>query len=515
MTKMSFQTQANRCLLHYERVTAGFLYKNRTKTREPSGNLLILKESKFSFSKIQLPKGRNAYIYTDRSFSMIRICRLVLFVAFTFLFVQGFAQETRVYSFNLNEEIGPSAWRTTRKALENARLEKSGLILVHMNTYGGMVDYADSIRTALLRSKIKTVVFIDHNAASAGALIALACDRIYMRPGGSIGAASVVNPQGQIMPEKYQSYMRGLMRTTAEAKNRDPRIAEAFVDPDIAIEGLNEKGKVLTLTTSEALRVGFCDGTAESVADVLKGEGLTRYTLTEQQLTVTDRIINFLISPAVSGLLILLIIGGIYFEMQSPGIGFALLVSVVAGLLFFAPLYLEGLAANWEIGIFILGVLLLALEIFVIPGFGVAGILGIILMIGALTLSLVMNDIFDFTVTGSERLTASFLLVIGSMVAAIIVSVIFGRAVLKTTLFQRLVLQDEQRSQLGYSVSQPHADLQARQGTAKTDLRPSGKIEVDGKWYDAVSLDGYIEKGTEVYIEKQENYNLFVRRVAS
>jgi membrane-bound serine protease (ClpP class) len=387
------------------------------------------------------------------------------------------------------------------------------MILVRMNTYGGMVDYADSIRTALLRSKIRTVVFIDNNAASAGALIALACDRIYMRPGGSIGAASVVNPQGEIMPEKYQSYMRGLMRTTAESKKRDPRIAEAFVDPDVAIKGLTEKGKVLTLTTSEAVKVGYCDGTAESVADVLKAEGLKTYQLTEQKLTWTDRIINFLISPAVSGFLILLIIGGIYFEMQSPGIGFALLVSIVAALLFFAPLYLEGLAANWEIGLFILGVLLLALEIFVIPGFGVAGILGIVMIIGALTLSLVMNDIFDFTITGSEQLTTSFLLVIVSMVAAILVSVIFGRAILKTSLFQRLVLQDEQRSQLGYSISQPHAALQARQGIAKTDLRPSGKIEVEGKWYDAVALDGYIEKGSEIYIEKQENYNLFVRRV--
>lgn len=438
---------------------------------------------------------------------------LILFSAFMILFRPANCQESRVYSFNLNEEIGPSAWRTARKALEHAKLENSDLILVHMNTYGGMVDYADSIRTALLRSRIRTVVFIDNNAASAGALIALACDRIYMRPGGSIGAASVVNPRGEIMPEKYQSYMRGLMRTTAEAKKRDPRIAEAFVDPDIAIEGLNEKGKVLTLTTSEAIRVGFCDGAAESVAEVLKAEGLDGFRMTEHQLTVTDRIINFLISPAVSGLLILLIIGGIYFEMQSPGIGFALLVSVVAALLFFAPLYLEGLAANWEIGLFILGVLLLALEIFVIPGFGVAGILGIILMVGALTLSLVMNDIFDFTVSGSERLTGSFLLVVVSMVAAIIVSVIFGRAVLKTSLFQRLVLQDEQRSQLGYSVSQPHADLQARTAVARTDLRPSGKIELEGKWYDAVALDGYIEKGSEVYIEKQENYNLFVRRV--
>ncbi|HEY0899049.1 MAG TPA: NfeD family protein [Sphingobacteriaceae bacterium] len=443
------------------------------------------------------------------------LLKLFLACSFIILFSPARAQEKKVYTFNLNEEIGPSAWRTTRKALDNATAQKADYILVRMNTYGGMVDYADSIRTALLESKIKTLVFIDNNAASAGALIAIACDRIYMRPGGSIGAASVVNPQGEIMPEKYQSYMRGLMRATAEAKKRDPRIAEAFVDPDIVIKGLVEKGKVLTLTTDEAIKVGFCNGRANSIADVLKAEKIGEYQIIEHKLTAVDRIINFLISPAISGILILLIIGGIYFEMQTPGIGFALLVSVAAALLFFAPLYLEGLAANWEIGLFILGVLLLALEIFVIPGFGVAGILGIIFIVAALTLSLVMNDIFDFTVTGSERLTGSFLLVVGSMVLAIIVSVIFGKAILKTSLFQRLVLQDEQRSQMGYSISQPHAELQSRHGIAKTDLRPSGKIEIDGKWYDAVALDGYIEKGSEIYIEKQENYNLFVRRASS
>lgn len=455
------------------------------------------------------------YLYTDMPVLMKVLSRLLLTLALFAQFFPTHAQEKKVYTFNLNEEIGPAAWRTTRKALDNARAEKAGLILIRMNTYGGMVDYADSIRTALVESPIRTVVFIDNNAASAGALIAIACDRIYMRPGGSIGAASVVNPQGQIMPEKYQSYMRGLMRATAEAKKRDPRIAEAFVDPDIAIPGIVEKGKVLTLTTDEAIKHGYSNGRAESVAEVLKLEGIADYQLTEHKLTWIDRAINFLISPAISGVLILLIIGGIYFEMQSPGIGFALLVSVVAALLFFAPLYLEGLAANWEIGLFILGVILLALEIFVIPGFGVAGIMGIICILAALTLSLVMNDFFDFTISGSERLTGSFLLVLTSMVAAIVVSVVFGKAVLKTSLFQRLVLQDEQRSQMGYSIAQPHAELQSKEGIAKTDLRPSGKIEIEGKWYDAVALDGFIEKGSSIYIEKQENYNLFVRRVIS
>src|SRR6476661_10034952 len=141
--------------------------------------------------------------------------QLSTFLLLILLSTAAFAQN-KAYLFRIDREIGPQAWRSTKKALVAAKEQQSNVILIHMNTFGGMVDYADSIRTALLQSPIKTIVFIDYNAASAGALIALAADKIYMVKGGSIGAASVVNQQGEIMPEKYQSYMRGLMRATAE-----------------------------------------------------------------------------------------------------------------------------------------------------------------------------------------------------------------------------------------------------------------------------------------------------------
>ncbi len=418
----------------------------------------------------------------------------------------------KVYVFDMKEEIGPSAWRLTKKAFENAKENQAGTVLIRMNTFGGMIDFADSIRTAILNAPFKTIVFIDNNAASAGALIAMACDQIYMKKGAGIGAASVVNPQGEIMPEKYQSYMRGLMRATAEAKGRNPNIAEAFVDPDIEIPGIVAKGKVLTLTSSEAVKAGISKAEAVNTEDVLRSEGLENAEVINHHVSLTDKLIAFLITPAVSGILILLIIGGIYFEMQSPGIGFALLVSVVAALLFFAPLYLEGLAAHWEIGMFIVGIILLLLEIFVIPGFGIAGILGIVCVIGGLVLSLVLNDFFDFTVTGSEQLSSAVMLVMGSMLLSVILSVILGKSLMKSPVFQRLVLQDEQRSQNGYVAGRQKEDVLNKRGVAKTDMRPSGKIEIDGKWYDAIALDGYIEKGSEVDVEKQENYNVFVRK---
>jgi len=439
--------------------------------------------------------------------SLLRLALIMSWILSAFL-----AQAQHVYQFDLEGDIGPNAWRTVKNAYSNAEGSRVDLVLIKMNTFGGMVNFADSIRSRILDSPVETVVFINHNAASAGALIALACDRIYMSKGSSIGAASVVDQSGQVLPEKHQSYMRGLMRATAEAKGRDPKVAEAFVDADIDLPTIKPTGKILTLTSSEAVKIELAEAEVASTADLLVAEGISNPQITVHQITVIDRIISFLINPAVSGVLILLIIGGIYFEMQTPGIGFALVVAIIAATLFFAPLYIQGLADNWEIALFIAGVVLILLELFVIPGFGVAGILGIICLVCGLAFSMVANDYFNFSISEPGMLFNSFLLVIASMVTATILMVIFGKSILKSKAFKRLVLQDEQRSDEGYTSSRRNTELVSREGVAKTVLRPSGKVEIDGKWYDAVALDGFIDIGEDIYVEKHENYNLFVRK---
>lgn len=419
----------------------------------------------------------------------------------------------KVYRFDIKEDIGPNSWRTVNNAFAEAERQEADVVIIELNTFGGMVNFADSIRSRILDADMQTIVFINHNAASAGALISLAADKIYMSRGSSIGAASVVDQSGEILPEKYQSYMRGLMRATAEAKGRDPRIAEAFVDPEVDLPALKPTGKILTLTSAEAVRIGLADGEQQSVQHVLEAAGYTAPEIVRHQVTWVDQAIAFLINPAVSGILILLIIGGIYFELQTPGVGFPLIVSILAGVLFFAPLYIQGLADNWEIALFILGVVLIALEIFVIPGFGVPGILGILFLVCGLAFSMVANDWLDFRVGAPGLLLQSFLLVVASMGAAIILMVIFGKSMLQSRAFKRLVLQDEQRSVEGYTSSRLNIELVGKEGVSKTVLRPSGKIEIDGKWYDAVALDGYIDVGEAIYVEKHENYNLFVRKV--
>ncbi|MBI9034421.1 MAG: nodulation protein NfeD [Bacteroidales bacterium] len=423
--------------------------------------------------------------------------------------------KSRIYKFDIKEQIAPPVWRKTKMALQQAADTNANIIIIHMNTYGGMLESADSIRTAILNSKIPIYVFIDNNAASAGALISIACDSIYMRSGGNIGAATVVNQSGEQMPDKYQSYMRAMMRSTAEAKGRDPKIAEAMVDARIHVENVSDSGKVLTFTTREAILHNFCEGEAESIIEVIDKLGIKEYEIIRQELNATDKIISLLINPFVSGILIMLIIGGIYFELQSPGIGFPIVASVVAALLYFAPLYLEGLAENWEILVFIAGVLLMIIEIFVIPGFGVAGFAGIILIVTGLTLSMVDNLGFNFDAQTIQAIGQAFFIVVTAIFIALITSFYLSQKMLTShTFLGGMALATSQEKSEGFtSEDRTYSSRIGQEGIAHTDLRPAGKVMIDDQIFDAASEAGFISKGERVSVRDYSTSQLFVIKI--
>ena len=421
----------------------------------------------------------------------------------------------KIYVFDIKEMIAPPVWRTTKLAIERAEEQNSDLIVIHMNTYGGMLDAADSIRTKILDTDIPIYVYIDKNAASAGALISIACDSIYMASGASIGAATVVNQSGEQMPDKYQSYMRSMMRATAEAKGRDPEIAQAMVDPRVYVPGVSDSSEVLTFTSSEAIEHGFCEGQFEEMEAIFEAQGITDYDIIKHEITATDKIIGWLIHPVVSGILIMVIIGGIYFELQTPGVGFPIAAAVLAALLYFAPLYLEGLASNWEILIFLAGLILIAVEIFAIPGFGVAGIAGITLMLAGLTLSMVENvEPGTFNYDFSKVIRAFFIVVI-SFTVSIILSIVLTKQLFNTnfSIGSKLALAKTQDSSEGYSsASESYKSMLNKTGKAMTILRPSGKVEIDGDMYDATALTGFIENGEEIEVVNYQTGQLFVKK---
>ena len=434
--------------------------------------------------------------------------------------------KVKIFKFEIRQEIGPEICLQTKKAFDEASRSKSDLILIHMNTYGGTLDDADSIRTRVLNSKIPVYVFIDNNAASAGALISIACDRIYMRKGASIGAATVVTQTGQAAPDKYQAYMRSMMRACAESHGktqsvegndtvskwiRDPHIAEAMVDQRIYIKGINDSGKVITFTTLEAIKFGFCEGEAETINEVIGKCKIDNYEIVSYEPTFIDKFIGFLINPIVHGILIMLIVGGIYYEFQTPGAVFPISTAILGAIMFFAPLYLEGLAANWEIALFIFGVILIGLEIFVIPGFGFTGILGILLVITGLTLSMIKNNIFDFGVDGFSVVFKSLFIVTFSIFVALALSIYFSKKLFDTSTFSKLALNTVQEKRLGYVSSDiKQNELLGQSGTANTILRPAGKVEVNGTVYDAMAMNGYIEKGRKVKVVRFETGQLYV-----
>jgi len=460
---------------------------------------------------------------------------LLLFIALELICSTGWAQNkdtTVILTFDMMEEVAPSLWRKTQKAFDMAHEVNADLIIIHMNTYGGLVVSADSIRTKILNSNIPVYVFIDNNAASAGALISIACDKIYMRPGANIGAATVVNQTGAQMPDKYQSYMRSTMRATAEAHGqdtiitgkdttykwkRDPAIAEGMVDADLYIAGIKDTGKVVTFTANEAMKYGYCDGIVDNVNELIEKEALNPTVIKEYKPTGLDKLIGMLMNPIFQSILIMAIFGGIYFELQSPGIGFPLALAVLAAILYFAPLYLEGIAENWEIVIFIVGVILIGIEIFAIPGFGVTGISGITLAV--IGLSLAMVDSFDFKVDDlsvfANLMFHAMLLVLGSIFLSMVGSLLLSQRMFATNFFGgKLTLNATQTTTEGYSSADLNLKLLVgKEGVAETVLRPSGTVLVDGVLYDAKAQYGLIEKGEKVKVIKYETTQLYVVKV--
>jgi membrane-bound serine protease (ClpP class) len=427
----------------------------------------------------------------------------------------GLSQDSTsvVVHLKVLDNIDPRTNRYTELGIEYAKEVNAELIILEMDTYGGALNDADEIRTRILNLEIPIYSFINKDAASAGALISIACDSIYMAKGSSIGAATVVTGDGTQAPDKYQSYMRSIMRSTAEATGRNPQIAEAMVDEDIDLDSIATQGKVLTFSVSEAILHGFCEAQVDNIDQIIERAGITEYEIYPYELDNTEKVISLFLNPFVSGILILVIIGGIYFELQTPGIGFPIMASIIAAVLYFTPYYLNGLAENWEIIMFFVGVVLIALEIFVIPGFGIAGVLGVSFTLAALTLVMVNNDGFDFQFIKPDRLFQAIATTLAALMGSIIVMFYGGMRLANSRVIRRIALVDTQDTQTGYTSTVYEKSLIGRQGKAYTILRPSGKIELDGDIYDAYTRGEFIQKDDKVEVISNEGTSLKVKKI--
>ena len=439
--------------------------------------------------------------------------RLLLISAIILAHFSAFASDSLsvVYRIRLDSDIDKSAQRLVTLGLEKAEKADADFVLIDIDTYGGAVDAADSIRSAILRYDIPVAAYVNMQAASAGALISIACDSIYMKTGSSIGAATVVDQSGNVMPDKYQSFMRGMMRSTAQATGRDPKIAESMTDT----------ANVLTMTPTEAMEVGYCEGIYESVYEVahaMVGDNDFVIKSMEDDMTFLDKLIQFLLNPLLQSIFMMMIIGGIFIEIRTPGIGLPLITAIVGALLYFAPGYLGHLVSYWEILLFIAGLVLIGIEIFVIPGFGVAGITGILAVIVSLAFAMVDNiELFHWD--GSLNLQPIIQplgIVIISASAAVFGSVWLVKKLYSTRSFDHIALRQEMKSEEGFTgVVTGLESLVGETVTVFTDMRPGGKVKTeDGHIIEAtLKFGGYASKGEKIRVLSAEQGRLYCEKL--
>lgn len=398
------------------------------------------------------------------------------------------------------------------RVLEEVAGAGAAAVILEVNTFGGRVDAAVLIRDALLRARVRTVAFVNKRAISAGALITLAAETIAMADGGTIGAATPVEmglpgAPAQPVAEKTVSYMRKEFRATAESRKRPPLLAEAMVDADVEIPGVIEKGKLLTLTTEEALQYKLADFRADSLEAVLQFLDLGGAEVRRAAPTWAETLVRFLTHPVVSSLLMTVGMLGIIVELRTPGLGVPGALGVASLALFFWGHWLVQLAGWEELLLVGIGFMLLAVEVFVIPGFGLAGILGLATLLGGLSLSVVgTGATWAMILTAAGRVALSLLLAIAASLALL-------RVLPRLPFGRRLILETELPAGVE-GASAPESDRRwlGKRGTAVSPLRPAGIAHFDGERVDVVSDGELIEAGEPITVIRVDGNRIVVRR---
>ena len=469
-----------------------------------------------------------------------------------------------VYVIDIRNEIGSGLGTYISDGIKVAEDAGADAIVFDVDTPGGRVDSAVNIIRSIQDTQIPTIAFVNRQAISAGAMISIACNQIVMTSGGTIGDSAPVDIQGQEVGEKAISYIQGTIRATAERENRNPDIAEAMVDKELVLVKLSDgqivkllpeeyitreedgeemeilcaQGKLLTLSTKQALEYDFADAQAETLTELLgqyqvvdvagtklpltedgiarrqREYGFTEVTplktlsgarVVEVEATLADRIVFFLTNPVISSLLLSLGILGIFIEIRTPGFGVPGFIGLLCVGLFFGGHMLTKIGAEWAFLLFLIGVGLIALEIFVIPGFGIAGVLGITLMLGSVFF--VFDKAYDFR-TAVLWLSVSVILSAGMIILAVVY-------LPETQLFRRFALSTVMDTEMGYHSSSPEnfQGYLGKSGTALTPLRPAGTARIADRRVDVVTTGDFIPQNSDIKVIEVEGSKVFVEAI--
>ena len=449
--------------------------------------------------------------------TMNRTAKLALVaLAFLALLAPAFGQDKRpvVYVAPIEGVIDLGLAPFVQRVLDEAEAAGAAAVVLEINTFGGRVDAAVQIRDALLNARVRTIAYVNKRAISAGALIALAAQSLVMADGGTIGAATPVQmgqpgAPAEAVGEKTVSYVRKEFRATAESRKRPPLLAEAMVDADVEIRGVTEKGKLLTLTTDEALKHKLIDLRADTLAVALEKLGIDAPELRKVAPNWAEGVVRFLTHPVVSSMLITIALVGIVVELRTPGFGLPGALGITSLALFFWGHWLVQLAGWEELLLGIGGLILLALEVLVIPGFGIAGLLGICAVVASLVLSLVgAGDTLPVILGAAAR-------VVFALFFAVVVSLVLLRFLPRLPFGRQLVLSRGLAADEGYA-SAPESDARwlGKTGRASSPLRPAGIAEIEGQRVDVVSDGEHIDAGQSIKVTRVDGNRVVVRRIS-
>ncbi|HJF31324.1 MAG TPA: nodulation protein NfeD [Sporosarcina psychrophila] len=428
-----------------------------------------------------------------------RVLLFILFVSvFAFPLLETGAATSKVYKVPVENVVEKGLYAFLQRSFTEAKEAKAEAIILEINTPGGFTDAADQIAKLMDESDLRVIAYINNKAMSAGAFIALHADEIYMAPTATMGAAQVIDSEGNAAGVKAQSAWVADMITAAESKGRKPIYAEAMADPDIDLHDYRAGvGKLLTLKADEAKKVGYSEETVASFNELRKVTGLENAEIISTSETFTEKIARFITNPVVVPILLSIAGLGFVLELYSPGFGVPGTMAGISLILFFYGHLVAGLAGYETIILFLIGVVLIVAEFF-LPH-GIAGVIGTLAIIGSIIMA-GGNPVY---------MAISVLIAVAiAVIGMVIIMKFFGK---KLHLLNKVVLMDTTDTESGYVSNVNRIELLGRIAKTSTALRPSGAIELDGERIDVVSEGSYIAKGISVIIVKVEGSRVVVR----
>ena len=422
----------------------------------------------------------------------------ILFILVIFMFVGigkiSFADENNVYVIPIKGDINRATSSFVKSNIDDINKVGAKAIIFEIDTYGGLIDEAIKIKDAIVSTNIPTISYINNKAESAGVLISIASEKVVMAPNATIGSAETIPNE-----EKALSMWRAVLRDTAQLRGRNEEVIEAMADKDIAITGLIDKGKLVNLTTNEAVKYEIADYTATNYDDILEKLGSENASIVEKQEGIQMKFAKYISNPYISSLLLTMGFIGLVIEILTPGFGLGGTASVIGFGLYFGGNMLAG-NSNWtSLSLFVIGLILLIIEV-IVPGFGLPGISGILFV--AIGIILAANSV------GVALLSMSIAIIITTIVTVVLVK--FGY---KSKLLNSIVLKTEHKGDKGYLSSDSKTVLLNKEGITLSGLRPSGYVDIDGEKIDVLSDEGFISKDTRVKIVRIEGSKTFVRRI--